>query len=343
MPFERVTLKDLANQTGFSVNTVSRALRGDTMLSEATRNTIQQAADQAGYIKNNFASSLRSGTSHLIAIVVNDICNPHNNYVITEIERYLRSHGYDILVLWSSKDGDVNQTGTHIISIAVTRSVDGILYFPYLHDHASIAFMDKAGIPYVLVDRKIDDINADAVYCDDYAGGKLAAEHFLSQGHRRFLYVQGPAYSSSQTDREAGFVRTLKEHGIPQEDIWFYPDENLLNPADPGALAAMLKENEITASLVFRDEMAYLMIIQLYQQGMRIPRDLSVIGFDHLHGFFPYLLPLSSIFCTEDCSLGRTAAQLLLRRIEDRSAPTQEIIFPVKLYQEGTTKAGALI
>lgn len=338
MAVSRVTLKDIANITGYSINTVSRVLRGDTRLPESTRETIQKAADEAGYIRNNFASTLRSGSSHLIAVVVNDICNSHYNYVIADIERYLRSAGYDILILSSTKEGDAHQTGSHIIQLAITQSVDGILYFPYQHDHASIDFMNRSGIPYVLVDRSIQGVCADVVRCDDYAGGKLAAEHFLSQGHRRFLYLQGPSYSSSQTDRQRGFTETLSAAGIPEENIHFMPDVLLYQPDSYDVILQYLKKDSVTAALVFRDEMAYLMINRLYSRGIRVPRDLSVIGFDHLYGFFPYLQPLTSIFCPEDHSLGRSSAELLLKRIGDSSRGPQDIVFPVKLYSEGTTR-----
>ena len=338
MSVARITLKDIASITGYSVNTVSRVLRGDTRLPESTRETIRKAADEAGYIRNNFASTLRSGSSHLIAIVVNDICNSHYNYVIADIERYLRSTGYDILILSSTKEGDERQSGSHIIQLAITQSVDGILYFPYQHDHASIAFMDRSKIPYVLVDRNIQGITADVVRCDDYAGGKLAAEHFLSQGHRRFLYFQGPAYSSSQTDRQRGFTETLIAGGIPEGNIHFMPDELLYQQDTYDIILQYLKKDSVTAALVFRDEMAYLMINRLYRKGIRVPRDLSVIGFDHLYGFFPYMQPLTSIFCPEDHSLGRSSAELLLKRIGDPSHSPQDIVFPVMLYSEGTTR-----
>jgi LacI family transcriptional regulator len=339
MTAARVTLKDIARKTGFSVNTVSRALREDPMLSDKTRSVIRQTADEMGYIKNNFASTLRSGTSHLIAIVINDISNPHSSYVISDIERYMRRAGYDVLILKSSKDGDENLSGSHIIRIAVTQSVDGILYFPYQRDHASIDFMNQAGIPFVLVDRKVEDVEADVVYCDDFSGGKLAAEHFLSQGHRSFLYVRGPSYSSSQEDREKGFVEGLREGGIPERDIHFLSDEILYWPDGARRMAALLKKRGITACLVFRDEVAYLMINQLKKVGVNVPQDLSVIGFDHLYGFFPYLQPLTSVFCGADQSLGQTAARLLLGRIKNPSLPAREKVFPVELFEEGTTRA----
>ncbi|HCI73984.1 MAG TPA: hypothetical protein DHV42_05525 [Lachnospiraceae bacterium] len=339
MTAARITLKDVARETGFSVNTVSRALRDDSMLSGQTRAVIQKTADDMGYIKNNFASTLRSGTSHLIAIVINDISNPHSSYVISDIERYLRTAGYDVLILKSSKDGDENLSGNHIIRIAVTQSVDGILYFPYQHDHTSIDFMERSEIPYVLVDRKVDGVEADVVCCDDVGGGRLAAEHFLGQGHRSFLYVRGPAYSSSQIDRERGFVGALREGGIPLSDIHFLSDGILYRPDGAGRLAALLKKEGITASLVFRDEVAYLMINQLKKVGVNVPQDLSVIGFDHLYGFFPYLQPLTSVFCGADQSLGQTAARLLLGRIKNPSLPAREKVFPVELFEEGTTRA----
>lgn len=302
-------------------------LRGDIMSSVQV--TKKDIADQTGYSTN---------ASHLVAIVINDICNPHYTFLISEIEEYLRQAGYDILILWSSKEGDENQTGEHSIQLAAAQSVDGILYFPYQYDHASIELMKNCKIPYVLVDRKIEDIDTDMVCCDDYAGGQMAALHLLSLGHRSFLYLQGPAYSSSQTDRERGFIDTLRYNKIPETAIHFLPDEILQQPAGSARLARMLKKEGITAALAFRDEVAYLAINQLEKEGMSVPDDLSIIGFDHLHAFFPYLKPLTSVFCSEEYSIGRSAAQLLLRRIGEKDAETKELIFPVKLYEEGTTR-----
>ena len=104
-------------------------------------------------------------------------------------------------------------------------------------------------------------------------------------------------------------------------------------------MAALLKKRGITACLVFRDEVAYLMINQLKKIGIAVPRDLSVIGFDHLYGFFPYLQPLTSIFCPPDKSLGQTAAKMLLGRIRNPSGPFREKKFAVELFEEGTTRA----
>ncbi|MFQ9195958.1 MAG: LacI family DNA-binding transcriptional regulator, partial [[Clostridium] leptum] len=111
------------------VNTVSRALRGDTKLSEQTRKKIQQTAKEKGYIRNNLASSLRSGASHIIAVIVNDIRNQHFTSMISEIELFLRQAGYDMMILCTQLEEQGRQIGTQMVHVAISQSVDGILYF----------------------------------------------------------------------------------------------------------------------------------------------------------------------------------------------------------------------
>ncbi|MFR3702867.1 MAG: LacI family DNA-binding transcriptional regulator, partial [[Clostridium] leptum] len=175
----RVTLKDIANECGYSVNTVSRALRGDTKLSEQTRKKIQQTAKEKGYIRNNLASSLRSGASHIIAVIVNDIRNQHFTSMISEIELFLRQAGYDMMILCTQLEEQGRQIGTQMVHVAISQSVDGILYFPYSDDKPVVAFLEQSGVPFVLVDRWIPGVYADLVRCDDVSGGYLAGRHLL--------------------------------------------------------------------------------------------------------------------------------------------------------------------
>ncbi len=144
-----------------------RALRGDTKLSEQTRKKIQQTAKEKGYIRNNLASSLRSGASHIIAVIVNDIRNQHFTSMISEIELFLRQAGYDMMILCTQLEEQGRQIGTQMVHVAISQSVDGILYFPYSDDKPVVAFLEQSGVPFVLVDRWIPGVYADLVRCDD--------------------------------------------------------------------------------------------------------------------------------------------------------------------------------
>lgn len=333
----RITLKDIANECGYSVNTVSRALRGDTKLPEQTRLKIQQTAQQKGYIRNNLASSLRSGASHIIAVIVNDIRNQHFSTMISEIELFLRQAGYDMMILCTQIAEQGEQIGTQMVHVAISQSVDGILYFPYSDDKPVIDFLEQSGVPFVLVDRWISDVSADLVRCNDFDGGYLAGKHFLELGHKKFAYIQGPLNNSSQVDRQAGFVKILRESGIPETDIRIIQCGEMDHAIKHNSIMDLLEPIDYTAILAFNDEVAYRVINTFRAAHIRIPRDVSLMGFDHIRKYVPYHAPLTSVFCAQEYNIGEIAVALLLERIANPTMPKQARILPVKIYNEGTT------
>ena len=164
----RITLRDVAGACGYPVNTVSRALRGDTRLPESTRKKIRDTALRMGYIRNSLASSLRSGKSGNIAVIVNDVHNLHFCHMLTTMDSELRKAGYNIMVLCM---GFSEELGEHLIRSAISQAVDGILYFPYYNNRDHIEIMRKNHMPFVLLDRRVRDIVLDSVRCDDRRGG----------------------------------------------------------------------------------------------------------------------------------------------------------------------------
>lgn len=333
----RITLKDIANECGYSVNTVSRALRGDTKLPEQTRLKIQQTAQRKGYIRNNLASSLRSGASHIIAVIVNDIRNQHFSTMISEIELFLRQAGYDMMILCTQIAEQGEQIGTQMVHVAISQSVDGILYFPYSDDKPVIDFLEQSGVPFVLVDRWISDVSADLVRCDDFAGGYLAGKHLLELGHKKFVYIRGPLNNSSQVDREAGFLKILRESGIPETGIRIIDCGEIDHAIKHNSIMDLLEPIDYTAILAFNDEIAYQVINTFRAAHIRIPRDVSLMGFDHIRKYVPYHAPLTSVFCAPEYNIGEIAVNLLLERIANSSMPKQARVLPVKIYNEGTT------
>ena len=167
MKSNRVTLKDIADACGCSANTVSRALRNDSRLSAATRTLIREAADRMGYIPNTMASSLRSGRSRMIAVIVNDLRNQHYCDLINRMDRELRARGYTLMILCMQLEDALAEK---LIHTAISLSVDGILYFPSFGQRHYIEYMTANRMPFVLLDRRVSELNADTVRCDDEQG-----------------------------------------------------------------------------------------------------------------------------------------------------------------------------
>ncbi len=329
----RVTLKDIANECGYTANTVSRAMRNDPHLPEGTRKLIRETAARLGYIPNKVASSLRSGKSHVIAVIVNDLHNQHFCQMLGKMDAELQKACYSLLILCMQLNEELAEQQ---INTAISLSVDGILYFPHMRSRTPVRLMQNNNMPFVLLDRRIQDVTTDCVRCDDEQGGYLAGKHLAELGHRKYLYLSGLNISSSQIDRLAGFKRAMKEFEIPDENIRIIPGEIAEDALSRGKIAELLEPHDFTAIVSFRDELAYPAVNALRGQGYSVPGDISVISFDNLSGSNPNLLPLTSIYAAEN-DVASEGVKTLLRRIDDPALPVQTMILPVCIYNGDAT------
>ena len=335
MNVPRITLKDVAEACNYTVNTVSRALRDDPRLPEATRERIRQTAISMGYIRNSLASTLRSGKSGNVAVIVNDIHNLHFCTMLSEIDMELRRAGYNMMVLCMQLNEEL---GEQMIHSAISQSVDGILYFPYFNTPGHIEYMEKNHVPFVLLDRWSRGKVTDNARCDDVQGGYLAGSHLAALGHKRYLFLSGVNQSSSQIDRLEGFRRAMQEYGIPEEDTRVVPGETVEEALADNRIGELLFPLDYTAIISFRDEVSYPVMLALAEKQIVIPRDVSIVSFDHLRGEIPYLPKLTSVFSDGE-SVAAHGVRLLLNRIADHSLPPQITVLPVRLFDEGTTAA----
>ena len=332
MGASRITLRDVASACGYTVNTVSRALRGDLRLPESTREKITRTALQMGYIRNSLASTLRSGKSGNVAVIVNDVHNLHFCRMLATMDSELRKAGYNIMVLCMGLNEEL---GEHLIRSAISQSVDGILYFPYLNNRSHIEIMRKNRVPFVLLDRRIRDVVTDSVRCDDREGGYLAGVHLAEMGHKKYLFLSGENRSSSQVDRLDGFLQAMREYGIPEDGVRIIDGEKVEAYLAESRLGELLYPLDYTAVVSFRDEVAYPVMLELEKIGLEVPRDISVVSFDHLRGDIPYLAKLTSIFADGE-SVAANGVRLLLDRIAAPDAPPRVLVLPVRLFDKGT-------
>ena len=333
----RVTLKDIAKECGCSANTVSRALRGDSRLADSTRTQICETARNMGYVPNYMATSLRSGKSRMIAVIVNDLRNQHYCDLVNRMDRELRERNYNLMILCKQLDESLAEV---LIHKAISLSVDGILYFPGVGQSQYLEYMRLNHMPFVLLDRRVSDTEADTVRCDDEQGGYLAGVHLAGLGHRNFLFLSGVARSSSQIDRLNGFLRALRDQDIPEENVRIVEGEMVEEALEKHNTWELLQPMDYTAIVSFRDEVAYPVMIDLREHGINIPKDISIISFDNLHMENPTRPYLTSIY-TMDSNIAELGVKMLLERIEDPSLPPRNVILPVKIYEGGTTGPAA--
>jgi DNA-binding LacI/PurR family transcriptional regulator len=322
------TLADVAQLAGVAVSTVSRALSRPERVNEHTRIRVQSAARSLKYVPNASARALSSGRKGTIAVLVPDITNPFYFGIIRGTQHALKAAGYiQVLV-------DTEESGESELALLtkLQQSCDGaILAAPRLSD-ARIAELGKL-IPIVTINRPQAGIGS--VVIDTTQGVVQGVEHLVSLGHKRIVYVPGPATSWS-SDRRWKAILKLTER-LPFEAIRvpaFAP-----TVASGTAAADAVVNTGASACITFNDLLAIGMLQRFAERGIRVPRDLSILGCDDIFGSDFCSPPLTTLTAPIE-QAGRVAVSILLEDPENRRP--QNVLLPTHLtVRETTGPAGA--
>lgn len=325
----RCTLQDIAERTGFTVNTVSRALKDKRDISVATREQIKAVADEMGYIRNRAASSLRSGRTKTIGVIVGGMSNPYYGIMTDAIQNAAAEVGYSTLIFCSRDNAELE---AQVVETALSYQVDGILLFPSAGSARTIERMKAVGMPYVLMSRHLSRNEDDYVVCDDEQGGYLAARHLIDAGHKRlgFLSAFDVVYSSEK--RKLGFYRALEETGLPKENGFY------AHCSTTDATREQLERWRligVTGVFVFCDEEAWRAVSLLQAQGRSIPRDMAIVGFDNIQGILPIPAPLCSVSYDIE-QMARCGIELIRKRIHEPDLEPQRIVYPPHIVCRGS-------
>ncbi|MDL2295025.1 LacI family transcriptional regulator [Ruminococcaceae bacterium OttesenSCG-928-D13] len=314
-PVQRPTLKDIAQKTGYSINTVSRALRNMPDIAVETRERIREVAREMGYHNNALASSLRLGRTNTIAVIIPDISNLFYAFALVEIERGAREQGYSTILLNTSESGAFEQNA---IKTALQKNVDGIIFGPAQQSLDNTRMLMGSGTPFVQFARHFESVNADFCVGDDKLGGYQATAHLIEKGHRNILLLNGlAAHNSSARDRQAGYRAAHEAAGLPVQ-----PDlvrEVSILAGDVGQqLMGMLRQRpDITAVFAYSDLVALSAMAHLQQNGVRVPQDISIVGFDYIQSCINLPVPLTTV----DIKIREMAAAALKCLLEKIAGP----------------------
>lgn len=332
-----VRLKDIAEKTGFTINTVSRALKDKNDISEKTKFIINQTADEMGYIRDSIASYMRTGTTKTIAVILGDISNLRLSIWVKEIEQWADRRNYITFIL----NTDENQeTEKKAIISALSKMVDGILLCPAQESEDNVRFLQSKRIPFVLLGRRFPGMDCSYVISNDTKGGYLATKHLIRNGHKRILMLNADPYISSAQERWKGYRHALLEADIPHDDALVHR----VSPTAGGCARELKKlvQNglEFTGIFAFSDLIAFEAIYTLNEMGIRVPDHMGIVGFDNIQEYALLSTPLDTITHVGE-SVPARAVRMLLDMIEKgNTGAVEQVVLDVELKERGSAGKG---
>ena len=318
-------LKDVARLCGVSVSTASRALNNRSDVSPKTRARVIAVAERLGYVPSSLAKGLWSGTTKTVGVVVTNITNSFYAHLVAGIENVMDMHGYNILLSSTHEDPEREMRAMKLL---LEQRVDGIILAPVESEPAAVDFLNKNRVPYVIVGRKARNADTNHVVCDDLLIGRMAAQHLLEAGHRRILFINSAKNYSSEL-RAQGFRDVLAEKGIALGEDQILPVYD--NRELPKIVTSALDRPELpTAIFCFCDDMAIGVMQVLRQRGLKIPKDIAVMGVDNLKVTELLDPPLTTID-TAKHQMGTRSAEVLLQAMQEPNKGVDRVVLEPRL------------
>ena len=329
----RVTLRDLSRASGMAVSTVSNALAGKTLVREETRNRILKIAAEFEYRPFPIARSLRTGKTHSIGLLVADIANPYYAEVVRGAEEVFLRNGYFLLIGNTDHCPEIEYDYVgHFLDL----QVDAILLFIHGMNSKSVRRIQDSYVPLVLLNRRHQYFTNDLVGVDFHQGTRIALEHLWKLGHRSIGFITGKRDSSVTDDRIAATLSFLEEMEAPSEAVVFDHAGYSIDAGREAAQRLLAKHPNLTALMAAQDQAAVGCLGTLDVRGLRVPEDISVIGFDDIPMAGLPRINLTSV--RVPCrSIGQTAAQLALDRISSSEGNVKTILIRPELVVRGST------
>lgn len=324
------TMKDIARETGLGLATISKFFNGG-QVRPYNHKLIEAAVKKLNYVPNEFARSLKTKQSHTIGVVIPELGNAFITSIIIIMEDILRKQDYAVIVCDCRSDPHREKEA---IDFLIHKRVDGLINMPtdMTGEHLQSALREK--IPVVLVDRLIRRIigKVSAVIIDNVEAADQGTRHLLKQGHRKIGLVLGNEGLFTTSQRLQGYIDALQDYELPQQsEIIQYGNYTM-----EGGYAAVKKllsfDEKPTALFVTNFEMTLGAMLALNELGVRVPEDLSIIGFDKLDLFGAILSDLTLVKQPQHV-IGEQAARLILSMLAQPESPAQIVTLSTQLHE----------
>lgn len=333
MANEKVTSQEVAALAGVSQSAVSRVFTPGSSVSPKTAEKVRAAAEQLGYRPNILARSLKSGKSRIIGLVVAYLENYFYPEIVERLSVELQKEGYHVLIFLAPvASANVDQ----IVRELMDYQVDGIVLASVVMSSDLTARCKTVGVPVVLINRGTDDVSLSSVTTDNFGGGKALADYLCSLGHEKIAYIAGTQGATTQRDREAGFVAGLAEAG---RQLFARAEGNFDHKtAQAAARELFATRNRPDAVFVGNDHMAFaVMDVLRFELGLRVPEDVSVVGFDDVPPAAWPAYNLTTYRQHADQMVEQTVG-LLMGSIKSGEATPHQVVLSGALVIRGSTR-----
>jgi LacI family transcriptional regulator len=327
------TIHDVAKRAGVAQITVSRVINNSGYISDKTRENVEAAIAELGYIPNILARSLRSKRTNTLALVFTDITNPFFTILARGVEDTASFAGFNVIFCNTDESQEKED---NYIQLILQKQVDGILLVPASSNTRSIKVIQKQNTPLVIIDRRVSNSNVDIVRGDSEGGAYQLTKYLIGLGHRRIAIISGPRNVSTAEDRLLGYKRAMEDSGLNENILSFYGNFSQ-DSGNELTRKIFINDPKPTALFAANNLIAIGALKALRDIGFKVPDDVALVSFDDIPESLS-VFPFMTVVAQPSYEIGKRATELLISRINnDSSLEYQNIIFPVEFFERASS------
>ncbi|MCK5568214.1 MAG: LacI family DNA-binding transcriptional regulator [Spirochaetes bacterium] len=311
MKLQKVTIKDVARLSGFSISTVSHTINNTRFVEKKTKDKISKVIKDLHYKPNILARGLKGKGTKTIGLIISDIREDFFSKITKSIESNANKKGYNVILCDSEEDIDEEKFYIHIL---LRKGIDGLIFAPVNKNEINKTLV-FSHIPSVQIDRKLNNFNADFVGIDNSKSAEKATHHLFDQGYKNIGFIGYEKRVYTMEKRIEGYKKVILERGILEESrikIISYSDSNIKDTINEW----LCKYKDIDAVICGVDNLCYETLAAIEEIGLEMPNDMGIISFDDTKWFRFVKSPITTIRQPTE-NMGRLAINILIDRIEN--------------------------
>lgn len=327
------TMKDVAEMAGVSTATVSRALTNPEKVSTPTRQKVEQAVVAVGYSPHTLSRNIKRNESRTILVIIPDICDPFFADVIRGIEQTAAQHGYLVLIGDCAQQKQQERT---FVNLIITKQIDGMLLLGSNLPFDASKEEQRNLPPMVMANEFAPELELPTVHIDNLTAAFEAVHYLYQLGHKQIACVAGPEQMPLSQYRLQGYIQALRRNGIAVENRYIVRGDFTYEAGAQALASLMVLPNPPTAVFCHSDIMALGVLSQAKKLGLRVPQDLSIVGFDDIK-LVQYCDPPLTTVAQPRFQIGQQAMLLLLEQLQGQAVHSRSRLLDSELVIRGST------